>query len=194
MNKRFTRFAAGSLSLLLLGAVISLSPATPASAVPAPVGASTYSTALPRPVAEAPAAAVSVWTIKKPAKGVSHKARIVSRAAKVPRPILTFAVCVLDRESGGNLSDRQSGVRARNPESSAQGRWQFLNNDWQHSLPWHVRDRLVQFGMSLHDANKIRKFLDKRPIYKWNGWYQDIGFIETAYDRDGMKHWNGHGC
>jgi muramidase (phage lysozyme) len=89
------------------------------------------------------------------------------------------------------LERRQSGVAARNGESSAQGRWQFINNDWQHSLPWHVRDRLVQFGMPKAQANKVRRYLDRREIATWHGLWQDIGFIETVMDRDGWHHWSG---
>jgi hypothetical protein len=45
-------------------------------------------------------------------------------------------------------------------------------------------------------AAQIRRWLDKRPIYRWNGWYQDIGFIETMVEHDGAKHWSGggHSC
>lgn len=119
---------------------------------------------------------------------------VLRRASTFPPSIRGKAACVLSRESGGSLDRRQSGVGARNPGSSAQGRWQFINNKWQHSLPWHVRDRLVTFGMPKAQANKVRAFLDKRPIYKWNGWWQDIGFIETVVERDGWHHWDGPGC
>lgn len=124
--------------------------------------------------------------------------RVVQRAATFPPSLVRFAACVLDRESGGTLDRRQSGAGARYPDasvSSASGRWQFINNDWQHSLPWHVRDRLIQFGMSKAQANEVRGYLDKRPIWKWDGWLQDIGFIETM-ERGGRHHWNGgsHSC
>ncbi len=134
------------------------------------------------------------WAIDRPNRGDTRHATTVQRAATFPPAIIPKASCVIYRESKGNLVERQSGVQARNPGSSAQGRWQFINNDWQHSLPWHVRDRLVQFGMPLEEANKVRRYLDKRPIYQWNGWWQDIGFIETVVDRDGWHHWDGHGC
>lgn len=114
---------------------------------------------------------------------------MVQAAAQFPRSLVPFASCVLDRESGGVLDRRQSGVGARNPASSASGRWQFLNNDWQHSLPWHIRDRLVRFGMSKVQANKVRRYLDKRPIYRYHGIWQDIGFIETI-ERGGWRHWS----
>jgi hypothetical protein len=152
----------------------------------------------PSTTTTAPAASTAApdrqWSVHRPTRGDSRGTRVIQRAATFPSSIIPKASCVIRRESGGNIHERQSGVRARNSGSSAQGRWQFINNDWQHSLPWHVRDRLVQFGMPKAEANKVRRFLDKRPIYQWNGWWQDIGFIETVVDRNGWKHWNGHGC
>lgn len=116
-------------------------------------------------------------------------------AASFPRNLVSFASCVIDRESGGTLNDRTSGMGARNPSSSASGRWQFLNNDWNHGLPYMVRDRLVRHGMSKAQAREVRIYLQKRPIYRWPGWYQDIGFLEVI-ERGGRHHWNGgsHSC
>ncbi len=119
--------------------------------------------------------------------------RVVQRAGTFAPSLVPFASCVLHRESGGTLERRQSGVGARNPSSSAAGRWQFLNNNWQQGLPFMVRDRLVDFGMSPRDARKVRLHLSARPIWEWNGWWQDIGFLEVI-DRGGRHHWDGPGC
>lgn len=129
--------------------------------------------------------------LNRPSRG-GHM-RVIARAATVPAQWRNFARCVLSRESGGSLERIQSGVGARNPGSSASGRWQFMNGDWQHSLPWMVRDRLVDFGMPKAQANKIRRYLDKRPIYKWHGYWQDIGFNEVMA-QGGRHHWDGPGC
>ena len=120
---------------------------------------------------------------------------LVQKAAEFPRSIRGFASCVLDRESGGSLSDRTSGMGARNPSSSASGRWQFLNNNWQHSLPWMVKDRLIRFGMPKDQASQVRTYLDSREIATWHGYWQDIGFIEVMA-RGGRHHWSGgsHSC
>ena len=120
---------------------------------------------------------------------------LVQKAAEFPRSIRGFASCVLDRESGGSLSDRTSGMGARNPSSSASGRWQFLNNNWQHSLPWMVKDRLIRFGMPKAQASQVRTYLDSRQIATWSGWWQDIGFIEVMA-QGGRHHWSGgsHSC
>jgi len=121
--------------------------------------------------------------------------RAVLLAGAFPRSVVPFASCVLARESGGTLDDRQSGAGARNPSpnSSASGRWQFLNNDWNHGLPYMVADRLVRFGLPRPDARKVRIALQNAPIYEWHGYFQDIGFLEVV-SRGGAHHWNGPGC
>lgn len=133
------------------------------------------------------------WAVHRPSRGVHASA--VRDAATFPAGIRSWASCVIDRESGGTLDDRSSGVGARNPSSSASGRWQFLNNDWNHGLPYMVRDRLVDHGMSKADAREVRIWLQQRPISQWPGWYQDIGFLEVV-ERGGRHHWNGggHSC
>lgn len=118
---------------------------------------------------------------------------MVLEAAEFPRSIQGFASCVLARESGGTLDERQSGSGARNPTSSASGRWQFLNNAWNDSLPYMVADRLVRFGLPRPDARKIRIALQDTPIYEWHGYFQDIGFLEVV-SRGGRHHWDGPGC
>jgi hypothetical protein len=47
--------------------------------------------------------------------------------------------------------------------------------------------------MPKDDARNIRKQLSKMPIYRWNGYWQDIGFNEVI-ERGGAHHWNGPGC
>lgn len=121
--------------------------------------------------------------------------RVVQRAAAVPRDLVPFASCVLERESGGSLDRIQSGVGARNPSSSASGRWQFLDNSWREGLSFMVRDRLVRFGMPKAQAREVRLYLAQRPIYRWHGYWQDIGFLEVV-ERGGKHHWSGgsHSC
>ena len=186
MSKRFARYTVAVVSILASAMLVS---ATPAQATP-PQGDPVFSTAT-----STPDKAARQWAVSRPTRGAQPSA--VRRAATFPPSIRPFAACVIHRESKGSLDQRQSGSGARNPSSSAQGRWQFLNNDWQHSLPWHVRDRLVQFGMPKAEANKIRRYLDRREIATWDGLWQDIGFIETM-ERGGKFHWNpthaGTGC
>jgi hypothetical protein len=188
MSKRFARYTVAVVSILAFGTLVSATPATAVAATP-PDGPvfSNASVTVQKDARQ--------WAVNRPTRGAQPSA--VRKAATFPPSIRSFAACVIHRESKGTLDQRQSGSGARNGSSSAQGRWQFLNNDWQHSLPWHVRDRLVQFGMSKAEANKVRRYLDRREIATWDGLWQDIGFIETM-ERGGKFHWNpthaGTGC
>lgn len=133
------------------------------------------------------------WALKRPSRGAHGS--VVRDAATIPRSLRSWAACVLDRESGGTLDRRSSGQGARNPASSASGRWQFLDRSWRRGLSFMVRDRLVEFGLPRSQARAVRAYLSARPISEWPGWYQDIGFIEVV-SRGGKHHWNGgsHSC
>ena len=133
----------------------------------------------------------AVYKVSKPTRG-KHK-QVVKKAARIPDNIRPWAECVAKRESGASLKNRQSREDAQNRSSSAQGRWQFLDNSWRRGLSFHVRDRLIKFGMPKADAKKTQQHLASRPIKEWDGWLQDIGFVETV-KRGGAFHWNGHGC
>ena len=63
----------------------------------------------------------------------------IAAAASVPNPWIKFSKCVLDRESGGTLTRKNSGEGAKNPRSSASGRWQFLDTHWRHGGSFMVR-------------------------------------------------------
>lgn len=131
--------------------------------------------------------------LNRPSRG--NHARVIQQAATVPAKWRGFAACVLSRESGGSLDRIQSGVGARNPSSSASGRWQFLDSSWRRGLSFMVRDRLIQFGMPRAQAKQVRLYLGSRPISQWHGYWQDIGFNEVI-ERGGAFHWNGgsHSC
>ena len=118
-------------------------------------------------------------------------ATVVREAAVVPSKWMRFAKCVAYRETGiTNLNNKQSREDAKNPRSSASGRWQFLNTQWQHGGSFMVRDRLVQFGMPEQEAKRVRLHLGDRPIHKWDGWWQDVLFNEVV-ERGGWTHWRG---
>jgi hypothetical protein len=125
----------------------------------------------------------------------SAQRTVLYSAARIPGSIRGWAACVLDRESGGSLNDWSSGAGARNPASSASGRWQFLDGSWRRGLSFMVRDRLVEFGMPRAQARQVREYLAARPISEWEGVYQDVGFVEVV-SRGGRFHWNGgsHSC
>jgi len=129
--------------------------------------------------------------MKKPHKGAFSD--VITEAAKVPKKWRPFASCVLDRESGGSLDKVQSGVRAKNPRSSASGRWQFLNNSWNRPLAFMVAAELKEEGLPKPVAKEIRVKLQKKPIHKWHGYFQDIGFVAVVTE-GGWYHWRGAYC
>ena len=111
-------------------------------------------------------------------------------AAQIPHDWHTFAECVLDRESGATLDDPTSGLRAKNPRSSASGRWQFLDNAWRHGLAHMVAERLHDHGMPWREAKAERKKLRAKPIRYWPAWAQDAGFAAVIDTPNGWKHWH----
>lgn len=119
--------------------------------------------------------------------------RVLLEASTVPHSLRRWAACVIDRESGGDIDRIQSGVGARNPSSSAAGRFQFLDTSWRQGLSFMVRDRLIRFGLPKAQAREIRRFLGARHIATWHGYWQQIGFLEVVH-RGGSFHWRGPGC
>lgn len=132
------------------------------------------------------------WAASRPTRG-AHS-RTVALAAQPPAKLVRWATCVLDRESGGTFTRRQSGAGALNGGGSgAAGRWQFMP-DWRHGLPYMIRDRLVQFGMPKKQARQVRLYLSNlHYIHKYPGIYQDIGMLEVV-ERGGAFHWDGDRC
>lgn len=123
---------------------------------------------------------------KKPHKG-GFSEEIIA-ASTVPDKWRPFAACVLDRESGASIKNKNSGEGARNPRSSASGRWQFLQSGWGQSLPFMVAEQLRDHGMPKKEAKQVRIHLQSKPIYKWDGHWQDAGAIEVL-QQGGWFHW-----
>lgn len=123
----------------------------------------------------------------------SRQVAAVRLAAAPPPRWRAFAACVLARESGGTLDRPQSGVGARNGSSSAAGRWQMLSG-WQSGGPWNVQKRLLRFGAPRAQAVKVRLYLHRTPIHRWNGLWQDMAAFE-AMESGGWRAWaNGDRC
>lgn len=163
---------------VLLAAVLHVSPSESKIPAPALLGASVQE---------------RQWTVQRPSRGTHASA--VQNASRMPSNIRPFAACVLDRESGGTLDRPQSGAGARNPHSSAAGRWQFLDRLWRPSLAGQVVARLRDFGLPRQQANRTREWLEHHNIATWPGVLQDIGFIEVV-SRGGAHHWSlpGSSC
>ena len=118
----------------------------------------------------------------------SVKARIVATAGRIPTEWEPFRACVVNRESHGN-------PRAQNPVSSAQGKYQFLDNNWRRGAGWNVYSRLRDAGMPRPQARVILAKLHATPIKRWREEYQDAAFAFVILIPRGWRHWSGgNGC
>ena len=117
------------------------------------------------------------WAVARPSRSVSA----IRQAATVPPRWQRFEACVVERESGGSPT-------ARNPRSSAQGLYQFLDRSWRSGLAYMVAGRLRDNGASGPQARAVREWLQRNEIATWPAVYQDIGFIEVVA-RGGSYHW-----
>ena len=83
--------------------------------------------------------------------------------------------CIMKRESRYHY-------RAANKRSSARGAYQFLDSQWRVSL--------THMLMPEHkDRKKEVKALRKKPIHKWNRYWQDAAFYVAWQNGKGAKHW-----
>lgn len=109
----------------------------------------------------------------------------VHSAAHIPASQQAFASCVSNRESHGNY-------RARGDESSARGRWQFLDLQWRRGLSYMVAERLRDHGMARQESKRVRIHLQSISIDRWEPAFQDAAFISVLNARgpwSGWKHW-----
>jgi hypothetical protein len=112
-----------------------------------------------------------------------------AQAGQIPTAWQPFARCVAQRESNGRLN-------ARNPRSSAQGRWQFLDQAWRvdGGIEWIVSRQLRKVGMAWKDRAGWVRRLDATPIYRWPSWAQDAAFVGVVTERStGWRHWHHPG-
>jgi len=125
----------------------------------------------------------------------SRSHSVVREAATVPAKWRAFAECVLRRESGGVLDNWQSREDARSGASSASGRWQMLDaSGWRDGGAWLVFKRLRSVGLSRDEAHRVRRYLAATPIYRWDGAFQDMAFIQSVRE-GGWQNWrNGDRC
>ncbi len=106
-------------------------------------------------------------------------------AARVPKDQVDYAKCVSHHESRGNY-------KAVGDVSSARGRWQFLDDEWRHGLPFMVANRLVDHGMHKSKKKKLVTDLQSKSIDKWEPIYQDVAFLaalNAKYHWSGWTHW-----
>jgi hypothetical protein len=106
----------------------------------------------------------------------------VTDAAALPSRWRAFGRCVAARESHGN-------PRARNPRSSAQGTYQFLDRSWRRGLAHMVTERLRAHGMPRAEARALRAWLRGHEIATWPARLQDVGFAAVV-TAGGAFHWS----
>lgn len=123
--------------------------------------------------------AISLHAGERPA--TTTESDVIAAAARVPGRWSEFARCVSHRESHGNY-------RARNPHSSAMGRWQFLDRQWRTPLAYMVAERLKAHGIAPARAKAIRLQLQRAEIARWPGRLQDVGFV-AVITHGGAHHW-----
>lgn len=85
--------------------------------------------------------------------------------------------CIMDRESNFNY-------RAKNPNSSASGAYQFLDSQWRDSLVY----MMLEEAESMSERRAIKE-LRKNPIWKWSRYYQDRAFYTAWRHGKGKHHW-----
>jgi hypothetical protein len=106
-------------------------------------------------------------------------------AARVPQDQIAFAKCVSWQESRGNY-------KAIGDQSSARGRWQFLDDQWRRGLSYMVAKRLTDYGMPKSKQKALIEKLRGKSIDKWEPIYQDVGFVaalNAKYPWSGWRHW-----
>ena len=113
----------------------------------------------------------------------------MQQAGTIPGAWQPFAACVSRRESNGRY-------QARNPRSSAQGRWQFLDRAWRVNggIEWIVSRQLKKAGVSWKGRITWVRRLDATPTYRWPSWAQDAAFVGVVTERNtGWRHWHHPG-
>jgi hypothetical protein len=100
-------------------------------------------------------------------------------AAPLDGEALQYRDCVAHRESRGD-------VTAQNPRSSAQGKYQFLDNQWRHGLSYMVRKEMKSRGMK--PARNLVQLLQNTPIKRWSEFHQDMAFA-AVINTGGAHHW-----
>ena len=114
-------------------------------------------------------------------------------AAVIPADQQAYAHCVSQRESHGNYRAINRDEQGRKQPSSARGRWQFIQSDWGHGLPYMVAERLREFGAGARAARAVRIELQQMTIDRWPAVLQDVAFMAVLNARgkwSGTKHWH----
>jgi hypothetical protein len=142
--------------------------------------------------------ASTLYVAPLPAMDRAQQVRIVNvsaarQARELPREWEAFTLCISKRESGyGRTADTSKSYRAKNPASTASGRYQFLDSSWRRGGAWNVYKRLIRHGYTKETAAKVRNRLMATPIRQWKPVYQDILYAEVilSSEGNGWRHWH----
>lgn len=128
------------------------------------------------------------------AQSTARIANIVAArtARNIPAEWEPFTRCISERESGYGNDDPMKSYRAKNPASSASGRYQFLDSSWRHGGAWNVWKRLIRNGFDDGKAAFVRKKLQATPIREWKPVWQDVLYAEVLLSEEGKgwRHWH----
>ena len=86
------------------------------------------------------------------------------------------------------IGRRESGFsyRAKNPNSSASGFYQFLDRSWRVPLTRALRPEIrKRYPEKLEMLNE----LDQVPMRYWPAFYQDAAFYTVVVRDGGIRHW-----
>ncbi len=114
------------------------------------------------------------------------------QAREIPQEWEAFTLCISNRESGYGNDHPSKSYRAKNPASSASGRYQFLDASWREGGAWNVWKRLMRTGYDRAKATYVRKKLQATPIREWKPVWQDILYAEVLLSGEGKgwRHWH----
>jgi hypothetical protein len=131
-----------------------------------------------------------------PMQDASSAVRVVNisaarQARQIPKEWEAFTLCISERESGYGNDHPSKSYRAKNPASSASGRYQFLDTSWRQGGAWNVWKRLIRNGYDRATAKYVRMKLMATPMREWRPVYQDILYAEVILSGEGKgwRHW-----
>jgi hypothetical protein len=59
---------------------------------------------------------------------------------------------------------------------------------WNDGGAWNVQKRLVRFGVPKAQAREVRVYLQRTPIHRWHGVWQDMAAFE-AMESGAWRAW-----
>jgi hypothetical protein len=139
------------------------------------------------------AAAIFIAPVPDQAQAIrSANITAARQARQIPPEWEPFTLCISERESGYGNDHPSKSYLAKNPASSASGRYQFLDGSWRKGGAWNVWKRLIRYGYDRDTATYVRQRLMATPIRYWRPVYQDVLYAEVLLSGEGKgwRHWH----